>query len=274
MLELWFKKIFIRISDLKKIRSMIEVVIAVIFEKHVSVAHDDVEMMLIVPNKLMRFRASTFATKEPETLRWIDNFYQESILWDIGANVGLYSIYAAKRGHEVVAFEPSVFNLELLARHISINKVVEDVIICPIPLSEGAANGLMDIGNCEWGGALSCFEKGIDYEGGKLSPTVSYRMVGMSIDLAIEKLGLPKPDYLKIDVDGIEHFILEGAVSTLATVKGVLVEVNEDFQEQSAQVRTILESNNFTLVEMTHSEMYEASEKFSRTYNQIWLRKA
>lgn len=85
----------------------------------IRVKHRDTEMSFSVPNALTHYRAKTFSTKEPETLEWLDTIPNEAVLWDIGANVGLYSIYAAKRGRvRVFSFEPSVFNLELLARNI------------------------------------------------------------------------------------------------------------------------------------------------------------
>jgi len=75
-----------------------------------------------VPNSISRFRIDTFATKEPETLSWIDTFERNAVFWDIGANIGLYSCYAAKSTDcKVYAFEPSIFNLELLGRNISLN---------------------------------------------------------------------------------------------------------------------------------------------------------
>ena len=48
-------------------------------------------------NYYTSLRVNTFYSKEPETLKWIDNFNEDKniIFWDIGANIGLYSIYAA-----------------------------------------------------------------------------------------------------------------------------------------------------------------------------------
>jgi len=82
-----------------------------------------------------------FATKEPETLEWIDRIPEKSVLWDIGANVGLYSCYAAKaRGCRVFAFEPSVFNLEILARNIFLNQLTDQITIVPGEFASADAN--------------------------------------------------------------------------------------------------------------------------------------
>ena len=83
------------------------------------ISYGGTELKFYSPNRINKFRIQTFATKEPETLDWIDSFDDKSVFWDIGANVGIYSIYAAKKKScNVVAFEPSVFNLEALARNI------------------------------------------------------------------------------------------------------------------------------------------------------------
>ena len=101
-----------------------EQIIENVMQREKSIIHNDINMTFSVPNKLNHFRIDTFSEKEPETLEWIDEIPHNSILWDIGANVGLYSIYAAKRRNcQVFAFEPSVFNLELLARNIYLNNL-------------------------------------------------------------------------------------------------------------------------------------------------------
>lgn len=96
-----------------------------------------ISLKLSIPNIIGDFRAKTFATKEPETLEWIDAMPEGSSLWDIGANAGLYSVYAAKRRHcRVWAFEPSVFNLEMLARNIFLNHLEDLICIVPLALSD------------------------------------------------------------------------------------------------------------------------------------------
>ena len=104
------------------------------------VEYRGLNLIFSIPNALNRYRADTFSTKEPETLEWIDSIPNGSVVWDIGANIGLYSCYAAKqRGCRVFAFEPSVFNLELLARNIFLNELTEQITIVPLPLCETLA---------------------------------------------------------------------------------------------------------------------------------------
>ena len=101
-----------------------------------NVVHDGLGLTFSIPNELGRARADSFSTKEPETLAWIDAMPPKSVVWDIGANVGRYSCYAGKRRDcRVFAFEPSVFNLEMLARNIFLNGLTDRVTIVPLPLS-------------------------------------------------------------------------------------------------------------------------------------------
>ena len=61
------------------------------------VNYGGIEYQFSAPNSLCTWRYDTFNSKEPETLEWIDSIPGGSILWDVGANIGLYSIYAAKK---------------------------------------------------------------------------------------------------------------------------------------------------------------------------------
>lgn len=78
------------------------------------------------PSFMEMWRVETLYTKEPETIEWINNFPEHSILWDIGANVGMYTIYAANKGHFVVAFEPSSREYGILKKNIELNNVWVD----------------------------------------------------------------------------------------------------------------------------------------------------
>ena len=75
------------------------------------------KIFFFTPNSITKWRLDTLFSKEPETINWIDSFDDREnfiFLLDIGANIGLYSIYAASKfkNISVVSFEPSTSNVE------------------------------------------------------------------------------------------------------------------------------------------------------------------
>ena len=238
------------------------------------VTHQGLEMRFSVPNQLNHFRVTTFATKEPETLEWIDQLPENSLVWDIGANVGLYTVYAAlRRKSRVVAFEPSVFNLELLTRNLYLNHLQDTVTLLPIALSDQMGSNTLRMSSTEWGGALSTFGKDIGWDGQPIREIFAFPTYGLSLDQAVEVLGLEYPAYIKMDVDGIEHFLLQGGPEVLKRIKGILIEINGDFAEQAGLANKLLEDSGLKLLEKRHSDMVgQSTSGFANTFNQIWSR--
>jgi len=227
-----------------------------------------------VANPLLRLRARTLFTKEPETLEWIDRMKKGAVLWDVGANVGTYTVYAAvARQAKVVAFEPSVFNLEFLARNIKNNDIVDQVTLVPLPLSDCIKINEMRLSSSEWGGALSAFGETYDANGDPLIQMFGYQMLGLTMDDAKKIFSLAQPEFIKIDVDGIEALILAGGEKVLAGARSVLIEINDDFESQAVNCELILKRQGFTLKEKCHSgfETRENDNNFM-TFNQIWMR--
>jgi len=246
-------------------------------ERVQSVAHrtgqgKQVNLQLATPNWICRYRAATFSTKEPETLEWIDRFGGDGPLFDIGANVGLYSLYyAASHAGRCYAFEPSVFNLPLLVRNIAMNSLERKIHIVPLALSESSCFADFNMASTEEGGALSSFGVEYGHDGMALAKTLSYRMLGTTLDgLLASGLLLEPPRLVKIDVDGIEHLILKGAMRALRepACVSVLVEVGQHFAEQAETVRTIMGECGFVLERRRGS----ASGLAAPTDNQIWVK--
>lgn len=237
------------------------------------VNHCGVKLILAVPNRLNKYRADSFSTKEPETLEWIDSIPEGSIVWDIGANVGLYSCYAAKRRScRVFAFEPSVFNLELLARNIFLNELTDRVTIVPLPLSDALAINKLNMTTTEWGGALSTFGQNYGHDGQVLSKIFEFPTLGLTMVDAVESLKIPQPDYIKMDVDGIEHLILKGGLPVLSGIKGILIEINDNFSSQSDDSAKYLKNAGLTLITKKHAQAVEENNEFKSVFNQIWAR--
>lgn len=236
--------------------------------------HKGLSLKFCAPNSLSKWRYETFSSKEPETLEWIDEMPPGSVFWDIGANVGLYSIYAAKKLNcKVWAFEPSVFNLELLARNIYLNDLTTRICIVPIALSDKLGSSQMKITSTEWGGALSTFGETFGWDGNELQAAFEFQTIGLRIDDLLGNFSIPQPDYIKLDVDGIEHLILAGGREVLEKVKGVLIEVNDEFKQQALECNQRLSEAGLVLKEKRQSEMVSCSTAgFQNAFNQIWIR--
>lgn len=233
-----------------------------------TVDHGGQRMRFAAPNRLTEYRIDTFATKEPETLQWLDAIPRGSVLWDVGANVGLYSIYPAlARECSVYAFEPSVFNLELLARNVFLNRLHGRITIVPLALSDKLGSNAFKMTTTAWGGALSTFGEDIDQNGARLNGVFEYATVGISMDDAVSLLHIPAPQYIKIDVDGIEHYILRGGSQVLAGVEGVLVEINDAFTAQAQESARCLAAAGLTLRK-------KCDLGVPGCYNQWWSRSA
>ena len=241
----------------------------------------DREINFFVPNQLLNWRVDTFFNKEPETLEWIDSFEKKEnlIFWDIGANIGLYSIYNSLKNPSstTFAFEPSSSNLRVLTRNISINNLEKNIKIISMPLTN-KKNTFQEMREAQFveGGALNSFGEKFDFEGKDFKSSMKYNLLGTTMNYFIENSILEIPDYIKIDVDGIEHLILEGGDKFLSNdkIKSLLVEVNENFKEQYENVLFFMDKNKFKLLYKKHNDAFISKEsKFLNTYNYIFVKK-
>ncbi|WP_423789764.1 FkbM family methyltransferase [Leptospira perolatii] len=253
-------------------RGFLERILVSLMRNKATIVHNDITLTFAVPNQMNYFRIETFSSKEPETLEWIDAIPKNSILWDIGANVGLYTCYAIKsRNCKVYCFEPSVFNVELLARNIFMNNLVSKAVIVPLPLTSIVTESSLNMSSTDWGMSLSSFGQSYGHDGKELNKQFEFKTIGISMDQCITLLNLPSPDYIKMDVDGIEHLILKGGKKVLRKVKGIIIEINEEFEEQKKQSVALLKAAGLKFKEKRHADKFENGE-FRNTYNQIWVR--
>lgn len=174
-----------------------------------------------VPNGVCRFRAETLMTKEPGTIAWIDAMPMGSVLYDIGANVGIYSIYAASKGHRVVAIEPVPANYATLCRNIAMNHFEGLVMPVAMALGRDAGKVLVASRNDFAGSAEALVE------------TAGLQILSARLDDLIEAYRLPQPTHIKIDTDGNEPEVLSGALDVLRQAHSVILETDERKPESS-----------------------------------------
>ena len=208
------------------------------------------------------WRARTFHTEEPETIRWLDSIKQEDVYWDIGANVGLYAIYVAKfRGCPVVAFEPEAQNYALLIENLVLNKIDSGRLLAgPMALGDRSGLGSLEVRYLTKGGAYNLF-RSVGKDNGDVPASVraasgtpigtGYRQLtyGATIDDLVFNQGLPAPTHIKIDVDGNEPAIIAGCRETLKMTKlrSLLVEINKK-SPADLTIVDILRSHGFRVI--------------------------
>ena len=238
-------------------------------------------LIFFVPNYLIDLLVRDFYKKEPETIQWIDNFKKEKkiIFWDIGSNIGLYSIYAATNieNIEVISFEPSASNLRILSRNISINHLENKIKIFQIPLGVHKNNFLkFNEGKFIEGESNNSIDKNIDFEGKEMKPDNKYQIFSTNIDQIIYDQILDVPDYIKIDVDGVEHLILEGGIKLFKNPKilEIQIEINENYVDQYNNVLKIMDECLFKFKEKKRNDLsgYYKTKKLSKIYNYYFTR--
>jgi FkbM family methyltransferase len=165
-----------------------------------------------------------FWTDEPETLAWIDNMPADAVLWDIGANLGQYTMYAARRGLTVLAFEPAPNTYAALCRNLAENGL-ELGAYC-VALGERTCLGTLHMTHTHTGSVYNAFEQDVDSAGRTMNVEYRQAAVGVSADDLVDLFRVPLPTHIKLDVDSTEAAILRGASNLLASprTKSVLVE--------------------------------------------------
>jgi FkbM family methyltransferase len=168
------------------------------------------------------WRATETPSLDRDTNRWITTFNQNDVFYDVGANIGLYSIMAAKFLHtKVYAVEIDLMNTRMLYENIYMNNCQDKVTILPFGLDSSSHQEKLFLKTMSYGDALHNLRQPnamvIDPSGIQINVPV------FSLDDVIEILGLPSPTRLKIDVDGVDIDVLKGSTNSLKTVSSLVI---------------------------------------------------
>jgi FkbM family methyltransferase len=183
----------------------------------------------------------------------LDDLRKDDVFYDIGANTGLYTLFASKRCTEgtVVAFEPYPPNVRMLKRDISRNGV-NNVDVYELALSD--SEGTIEFSQPE--------QPDVGYGSASVeanSTTATTEVPTASADRLISNGEIPPPNVIKIDVEGAEPLVIEGLEETLSepTCRFVYCEAHlpgvdhrpsiEDFDTTVADLRDQLEQFGFTV---------------------------
>jgi FkbM family methyltransferase len=127
--------------------------------------------------------------------------------------------------------------------------------------------------NTELGAALNSFAEPVDCEGNPFTASLKQAMIGFSIDNFIKQFNPPFPNHIKIDVDGIENKIINGAKNTLPDkrLKSLLVELDSDREQYTSSIIHIIENAGLKFHAKKHGPRFDTGP-FASIYNYIFVR--
>ena len=221
------------------------------------------KLKFYTPTKIASFRAYTLFSKEQDTLKWIEKYGEKNkIFFDVGANMGVYSLfYALTYKSKVYSFEPSFRNLDLLVRNISLNNLNQFISVISNPIYNNQIISNFSQSKNIAGLAEATFGKN------SIENRNDYNTLSISLDYLVERNIIEKPNLIKIDVDGNEVEVLEGARNIIKSenCNSILIETRSN---TSQPVKKILEESGYKRIfDLDHKDRTKIDDG-----NQIWLR--
>ena len=228
---------------------------------------DHVSFTLPCNNWITHFRWYLFKRKEEEVRYYIDHYVREGDnFFDIGANIGVFSIYTAKRFSNIACycFEPEYSNLHILKENIIANQISHKATVYSLAVGNSIGLSYLNLHDLTLGAASHTESKEAIKTTQEGFPVVgSEGIVVMTLDYICQELGIV-PNTLKIDTDGNEDKVLQGAVKTLQDkrLRSLVLEMPDGRAKQLHCCQMLAEAK-FDL---------EWSDK-DKTRNQIWVKK-
>jgi FkbM family methyltransferase len=191
-------------------------------------------------------RADRLFTKEPGTIAWLYRTLKRGdVFFDIGANIGVYTIFAGYRvgdSGSVYGFEPHLPNAASLLNNIEINSLRSRVQVIAIPLSDQDAFEEFQYFSLNPSRSHSQLRRSA-LRGQPFHPVATELKYGCRLDSLLAMGFLPPPNIIKIDVDGHECEIIAGMKDLL----------HSPAQPRSVQIEIGAETYDYVTAHMAHA---------------------
>jgi|688.fasta_scaffold129511_2 FkbM family methyltransferase len=192
-------------------------------------------------------RGKSFFSREPETIDWINNFKKNSFFLDIGANIGIYSLYAGVKNHRVISIEPESANFFSLNLNIADNELENNIKSYPYSIDNSNKISNLFLRTSKIGGSGNSVNEAISDDEKVFNPVYVQGTITITVDKLINQLKI-KPNYIKIDTDGNELNIVKGMEHCLKNKKllSVLIEINPIIKNYK-KIINIFNKNGFDI---------------------------
>ena len=174
-----------------------------------------------------------------------------SVLYDIGANVGYFSMLGAVLvgdSGKVFAFEPLPRNVAFLRKHVALNKM-ENISVIEAAVSDHAGE--------------AAFQLGASDSMGHLGENGDIKVQLVCLDEWLAKGKLSPPDFIKIDVEGAEYDVLNGARNLLSQYRPILFLDTHQREAHNATL-ALLEVMNYHVEILDGKSMDETRELLAK----------
>lgn len=223
-----------------------------------TIKHSTFHFFVSSTHEHMRFK--TFNYKEPEMLDWLsecshkygsDNF----TFYDIGANVGIYSLFLASINSKcsIFSYEPEATNFASFNKNISINGFKN---IKPLPIALSSSDGFFDLHVSIQEAGAGAASLGSDYKYTNNENLIVHKqpVTSARLDSIVKNNYFKFPNFIKIDVDGHEHDLFNGAQEVFSDPRLISMIIEYDYNNLSEKMffidkicsfgfRLVLESN-------------------------------
>jgi len=210
---------------------------------------DDKVIKMYCGGEIARTRADRALTAEPDTIEWINSFDPDDVFLDIGANVGVFTLYATHiRGIRTISIEPSASNYFALIRNLRLNNVghIAYPICAALSDETGVSEILFHDVSTLIGGSGVMTANGDRGSVGWDNTVPMIHGFCIKADDLIETLKLPCPQHLKMDIIGTQKAVVDGAQNLLKDprLKSAMLEFPDD-AIQSEAVNTMMKNCGF-----------------------------
>jgi len=211
----------------KPIKTLLRVIVWEIIRligKPIHFVYDKSLYILLYPNDGVARLAFYFDYHEPVEFAFLSRFLdREMICVDVGANIGTYSLFMAKRVKQVFAFEPQLQSSNRLIESSVTNNLLNITVIQNAVSSHHAKLRLSLVGD----DSAKTFTTSIGDGTTNLADTVE----AVSLDEYFTANPVERIDYIKIDAEGAESEVLLGSKKILKTYKPIVqLEIAADTQ--------------------------------------------
>ena len=223
----------------------------IMFNEIKNLQYENKEIKFYTPNKRTIGRVNNIFRKEPITITWMNNIKENEVVIDIGANVGMYTLMSCVgRGAVVYSFEPESSNYNLLQQNINLNNASEKIQSYCAGVLDYDCYSFLNIAKDGYvgpGGSGYTVEEKVIFDLSPMDVIFKQGINVIKLDTFCEKMKI-KPDHIKIDVDGLEHRVINGAIETIKNSKTVIVELNTNLK-QHIDVVDLMKKLNYKLDE-------------------------